>query len=152
MLGGGDLRERRGFAGIGFVTARAEYGSVGKLRGDRTWIIGMIRQRSMAGFASDASMRAFALHLGLVGMADLAGFAAGEFDGPGLYLIESARSEMAVLSEIGRDDGVPDQEERNHSQNQQNPDTDQVFRAAKEILHAGEGCNPASGGGLNARS
>ena len=68
----------------------------------------------------------------------------GELDRARTDVVQGGRPKVPVLAEFGGDDRSPDEEEGGHSEHQQNQDTDQVFGAPEEVLHAGEACNRAS--------
>src|ERR1017187_5041631 len=82
VLVGVDLREAFGFGGAGRVAADAEDCGVELGWGDRG-VVGMLRQRAMAGFAVDVGVLAGGLDGQDVGVAGLAGLVAGEVGGGG---------------------------------------------------------------------
>ena len=79
------------------------------MRNNRSWILDMLGQGSVAGFAAEIGVLAFAFDLHLIGMARFASLAAGELDGPGADIVERAGAIVPPqLAEVGGDDGVAD--------------------------------------------
>jgi len=100
------------------MASRAQNRSIGKLGNDAAGILSVCGLRTMTSFASHILMPAFALHFCLVGMAGLAGFVPGEPDRARPHIIHRLRAKMAVLAKVGRDDGAPDHQEGNQTQDQ----------------------------------
>jgi len=133
MLGGDHLRKSCGFGGVFFVTAPAEVGDIGKLGLEGAGIVcaRMLGLGTMAGFASDVGVLAGSTGLGLIVMTHDAGILPGVADGMGADQVERARPVVAVLAEILRDDGGPNDQKETHGGNQHQCRPDQVYPIVK---------------------
>ena len=124
MLCRDDLRERLRLSAIGFVTAGAQHGRVGERGHHGSWIFDVPRQWTVTAFATQAGMLAFAFYLSLIGVTGLASLAAGELNRLGPDLVQGPGPEVPVFTEIGRNDGPPDNQEGDHPQPEQDDYTD----------------------------
>lgn len=104
-----DLRERFGLGGVGLMAAHAQNRRIGQLWDDGSRVLGMVCQRTVAGFASNAGVLTLALHLGHVGVAGLADRVPRELDRTGTDVVQSGRAKMPILTEIRRDDRPADE-------------------------------------------
>jgi len=91
------------------MAAHAQNRRVGQLRGHGCGIAGMVRPRTVAGFASYTSVLALALRLGYIGVAGLADRVPGELDRSGADVIHGSGAKMPVLAEIRWDDHLADE-------------------------------------------
>ena len=151
MLRRDHLRKTLGFGGIGFVTAHAEYGSVGKLWYNGAGILNVPRQRSVTSFTPDIGVLALIFRLNLVCVTSLTGLVAGKFDGTRSNVVHGCGPKVAVFAEIARDNGVSQKQECHDAQGQQQYYSNQMFRVAQKILHAYAGqqfSDPGKGIGM----
>ena len=93
------------------MAARAQDGRVGKLRNHGRGIFGVPRKRAVAGLASYIGVLALAFRFGFIGMAGFARFVPGELDRSRADVVQGGGPKVAVLAELRRNDGLPDQEE-----------------------------------------
>jgi len=90
------------------MAARAQNRCVGELWNHRAWVLGVLREWSMAGLATHSGMFAFTLRIRDILVADLAGRAAGEFHRPCANIVQCAGPEVTIFAEIGGNHGMPD--------------------------------------------
>lgn len=107
VLRGSDLREAVRLGCVFFVAPPAEVGDVGELRLVSRRVVGggVLRLRSVTGFAGDVGVAAGGADLGLVVVAKRAGVLAGVRDGPLPDHVERRRPVMAIFAESFRNDG-----------------------------------------------
>jgi hypothetical protein len=95
------------------MAAAAQIGHVGKFGNVSRGVVGVLRQRTMAGFAGDVGVFAGGAGSGLFVVAHRAGILPGKGDGVAANEFERARSVMAVFSECFGDNGATyDQKDR----------------------------------------
>ena len=93
------LWEPGGLGNILLVATRANDCRVRQRGYQRSGILGVLRQRTMAGFAVHMSMLAVALRVGDIGMAGLAGLVTSVVNGPGGQFVERVAAIMPILAE-----------------------------------------------------
>ena len=132
VLGGDYLRETRRFGGILFVTAPADVGDVGQFGDVGLGVVGVFRQRSVAGFTGDVGMFAGRADFRLIVMAHHTGLLPGVCDGAGADQVERAGPVVAIPAEVLGDDGGPHYEKDTHGGNENQCRTDQVYPIMKQ--------------------
>ena len=125
VLVGVDLREVFGFGGAGSVALDAEDGGVQLGRGDRR-IVGVVGQRTVAGFAIDVGVLAGLLGVEDVRVAGLAALVAGEVDGLGCDLGYGCAAIVAILSERLGDDEVANHEKHHKGDDEQESESEKM--------------------------
>ena len=115
MLLGVDLRKALGLGDIFGMAADAETGDIGLLRRHAHGIFGMFCERAMAGFTVDASMHAFCLGIGNIGMAAFARLVAGVNDGPRADFRNRIAAKVAVAAKAFRHERTAEDEEKKQS-------------------------------------
>jgi hypothetical protein len=118
MLFGVDLRESLGLGRAGRVTANAEDGGI-EFGWGNGGIVGVLGERSMAGFAVDVCVLAGLLGIQDVGMAGLAGLMSGEVDWAGGDLGDGGAAIVAILAETLGHDEMPDYEKHEEEEYEQ---------------------------------
>lgn len=94
-----DLREVFGPGAVHFVAAYAQKGSIQFWRRDGAGIVGMLRQRAMAGLAVHRYMLAFALHRGDIRVASLASPVSSENNRLRGYFRDGISAIVAIFAE-----------------------------------------------------
>jgi len=136
MLARDDLRERFRLGRVRLVANHAELCGVGKERFLTGEVLRVASERPVAGFASDIGMRTFAFCRDDVGVAGSAGLAAGEDGSLGGDFIEGAGAVMSILAEPRGNEGMANRQERQHENNRDQSQPDEMFRALKDSPHA----------------
>jgi len=134
VLIGVHLREALGFGGAGGVTADAEDGGV-ELRWGDGGIVGVFRQRAVAGFAVDVGVLARGLDGEDVGVTGFTGLVAGEVDRTGGYLADGGAAVVAVLSEGFGHDEVANDEKHRESDDEQSGKSEEMACVFEEAIH-----------------
>jgi hypothetical protein len=104
MLGRNHLRKGVWLGRVFFVTAPAEAGNVGQLRNMRGWVVSVLRQGPVTGFACYVSVLASGARLGFAIMADNAGVLPSVGNLPLANQVKRAGTIVAVLAESLGDD------------------------------------------------
>ena len=99
VVRGIDLRKSLGLGGTRRVASRAQHRGIRLYRRYRGWIVGVLGQRAVAGFAVHMRMLALALHIEDVGVAGFACLVAGELHRTGRNLADCSAAVVAILSE-----------------------------------------------------
>lgn len=107
-----DLREGSGPRHLALVADGAKHGRLGRNRRDGAGILGVGRERPVAGFAVNPAVAAPGPRLNDLVVALLAGFHTGERDGACPVIGQSARPVMTELAEVlGHEQGAHPEEE-----------------------------------------
>jgi len=145
VFGSHDLRKPFGFGRILFVAPAAQVGDFGQLRHVRGRILGVLRQRTVAGFAGDVRVFSRRARLTFVCVAHQAGVLSGEGDGMLADEIQRAWPVMPVLAEGLGNDRASDHQENRHRGEQDERRPNQVSGIAK---HAPHNAPPFPGGSV----
>lgn len=132
VFGSDYLREIFGFGRVLLVASPAKIGDIGEFRRDRTRVVGMFGQRTVAGFAGDVRMFAGGAELRLVVVAHHAGILAGVARGAGADQVEGPRPVMAELAEVLWNDGSPNHQKGPHGGYQDQCRADEVSPFMKQ--------------------
>lgn len=118
VFGGGHLRKALRFGGVLLMAAAAEVGYIGKFGNLRRRIAGMLRQGSVAGFASHVGVFAGRAGFGFVVVTNYTGVLPGEGYRALPDLCQGPRRVVPVPSKIFGDDGAANDEEESHTNDQ----------------------------------
>jgi len=127
MIGSDDLRESFGLGAVGFVTARADYRRVGKLRLHRGRIVGMFALRAVTGFTGDVCVATEFLLIDDLGVTGLADVMTGEGWSASRDLGNGVASIVSVLAKALGDDCGAQQDENCQEDDDDDRETDEMF-------------------------
>lgn len=137
VLARDDLRERFRLGRVRLVASHAELCGVGEHGFLTGKVLRVASERPMAGFASDIGMRTFAFCCDDVVVAGSAGLAAGKDGSSRGDLKEGTGAEMSILAELRGNEGMANREERQHDNDRDGGQPDQMFPTLKDSPHAG---------------
>ena len=125
VLLGVDLREVFRLGRAGRMAADAEDSGVEFGRGDRR-IVGVLGQRSVAGFAVDVRVLAVLLRVQNVRVAGFARIVAREVDGTGGHLRDRVPAVVPIFPKALRDNKVPDYEKYDEKEYEQKTEPEKM--------------------------
>ena len=135
VFGNDDLRKVLGLGRILLMAAAAEVGDFGQLGYVGGGIVGVLRQRTMAGFAGDVGVFSRGARLAFVIVAHDAGLLAGVGDRMLANEVEGAGPVVAVLAESFGNDRAADYQEDHHGGEQDKGRPNQVSGIAEYAPH-----------------
>ena len=117
------------------MTTDAEHGSVELFRCDRRGVVGVLRQRPMAGLAVDPRVPSILLLFENVAVASLARLMPGEVHRTCRQVGQGAPAEMSVLSEALRNQCVAEDEEEQQADEEDGGQPEKVPSVFEEHVH-----------------
>lgn len=133
MFRGDDLRKVFGLSAVRLMATDAENGGIELWRQDRTRILGMFCQRTVAGFAVHACMFSLVLHANNIRVAGLAGLVSGKPDWLGGNFHDGISAIVAIFAKALRYQGCPQEDKGDDRDREDHGDTQQMLDILERV-------------------
>ena len=119
-----NLREPLGLGGTRRMASRAQHCGIRFYRRYRGWIVGVLGQRSVAGFAVHMRMLTFAFHIEDIGVAGFACLVTGEFHRASRNLPDCSAAVVPILPKARWNHEMSNDKEDDEGENEESRESE----------------------------